>query len=358
MTKQRQDGGPEKTGVRWQDVYQSPRYKGSLGGVNRFAKTTGLPKKRAEKILQGLLSYTLHKPRRRRYSTLPVFVFNQDKQWVADLVEMQTLARWNKGNRYLLTVIDVLSKYAWVEPVKSKTGKDVTAAFDRVLKSAKKRRPLNLQTDVGKEFYNKTFQTYLKNKDIHLFSTHGDTKAAMVERFNRTFKERMYRYFTAANKLNYLSALPRLVKGYNVTPHRSIGMAPAAVNSKNEKQVWDTLYKKRLEKKTKKSPFKVGDQVRLNKKRRPFKKGYSPGWTEEVFLIKNVIQGPVVTFKVTEWDGTPLEGTFYREELQKVTVNDIFRVEKVLQRKGDKFKVRWKGWPAKYDSWINKSDVQ
>ena len=121
--------------------------------------------------------------------------------------------------------------------------------------------------------------------------------------------------------------------------------------------MWDTLYKKRLEKKTKKSPFKVGDKVRLTKKR-PFKKGYLPGWKEEVFLIKNVIQGPVVTFKVTEWDGTPLEGTFYREELQKVTVNDIFRVEKVLQRKGDKLKVRWKGWPAKYDSWINKSDVQ
>ena len=194
-----------------------PTLQGEFGWGQSVCQNQRATKKESRKDLARLLSYTLHKPRRRRYPTLPVFVFNEDEQWVADLVEMQTLARWNKGNRYLLTVIDVLSKYAWVEPLKSKTGKDVTAAFDRVLKSTKKRRPLNLQTDAGKEFYNKTFQTYLKNKDIHLFSTHGDTKTAMVERFNRTFKERMYRYFTAANTLNYLSALPRLVKGYNVT---------------------------------------------------------------------------------------------------------------------------------------------
>ena len=75
-------------------------------------------------------------------------------------------------------VVDVLSKYAWVEPVKSKTGKDVTAAFQKILKRSGGRQPMKLQTDDGKEFYNKTFQDLMKRKDIRHFSTAGDTKLA------------------------------------------------------------------------------------------------------------------------------------------------------------------------------------
>ena len=142
-------------------------------------------------MLQKDLGYTLHKPRRRRFPTLPVLVFNMYEQWVADLVEVQNISKYNKGMRYLLMVIDAFSKYAWVEPIKTKTGKAVTEAFEKILKCAKGRKPLNLQTDDGKEFYNSTFAALMKQKNIHHFSTSGDTKASIVERFNRTFKERL-----------------------------------------------------------------------------------------------------------------------------------------------------------------------
>ena len=100
--------------------------------------------------------------------------------------------------------------------------------------------------------------------------------------------------------------------------------------------------------------------MRLNKKFRQFKKGYLPGWTEEVFIVSRVIPGVVVTYKIKEMDDTPLEGNFYTQDLQKVSVSDddLYRVEKVLKRKGNKLLVRWKGWPDKYDSWIDKKDVQ
>ena len=99
---------------------------------------------------------------------------------------------------------------------------------------------------------------------------------------------------------------------------------------------------------------RVGDRVRLNKKHRPFKKGYLPGWTEEVFVVTHVRRHPVVTYRLSEWDGTPIKGTFHEPDVQKVQVSDdsLFRVEKVLKRKGRNALVRWKGRPAKYDSWI------
>ena len=102
-------------------------------------------------------------------------------------------------------MVDGLSKYAWVQPLKNKTGSALVQAFDTILKQG--RHPDRLQTDRGKEFYNKPFQSWLKEKDIHHFSTQGDAKAALVERFNRTFKERLYRYFTTANTLKFEDVL-------------------------------------------------------------------------------------------------------------------------------------------------------
>ena len=144
-------------------------------------------------------------------------------------------------------MIDVLSKYAWVKPLKNKTGKEVVKAFDSSLKT-RNRQPLTLQTDRGGEFYNGTLQQWLKNKGINHFSTEGDGKTSIVERFNRTLKGRMYRYFTAANTLKYSDVLLDLVNQYNADRHRSIGMAPKDVTLKNERQVWQTLYGKRLKK--------------------------------------------------------------------------------------------------------------
>ena len=175
---------------------------------------------------------------------------------------MINIAKYNRGYRYLLTVVDVFSKHAWVQPVKNKTGRAVMDAFAKILKGG--RKPINLQTDDGKEFYNKTFKALRKKKNIHHFSTSGDTKASVVERFNRTLKQRLYRYFTVKNTLNFVPVLQDLVRGYNRSFHRSIKRAPNQVTLTNTPEVWETLYGKKG--KWKKPLFKVGDRVRLNKK--------------------------------------------------------------------------------------------
>ena len=100
---------------------------------------------------------------------------------------------------------------------RTKNGKSRNGSL---LNRAKGRKPINGETDDGKEFYNSTFAALMKQENVHHFSTSGDTKASIVERFNRTFKERLYRYFTVKNTLGNLPVLPDLVKGYNASYHR------------------------------------------------------------------------------------------------------------------------------------------
>ena len=107
--------------------YVDPSEPGSLGVVNAFAKAHKISQKKAKQQLEQLLSYTLHKPRRRRFPTLPTKVFSINEQFVMDL---QKLAKYNMGYKYLLTVIDVLSKFAWVEPLKSKSATALVEALE------------------------------------------------------------------------------------------------------------------------------------------------------------------------------------------------------------------------------------
>ena len=128
-------------------TYVDPSDLESLGGVNSFAKAHKIPQRKAKQQLEQLLSYTLHKPRRRRFPTLPTKVFSINEQFVMDLVDLQKLARYNKGCKYLLTVIDVLSKYAWVEQLKSKSATALVEALERLWTRLGPRQPQKVQTD-------------------------------------------------------------------------------------------------------------------------------------------------------------------------------------------------------------------
>ena len=289
----------------------------------------------------------------------------KDEQWQADLVDVQALKKDNDGYRFLLTVIDVLSKYAWVVPLKDKTGKSLVDAFDTVFKKDG-RVPERLQTDAGKEFLNKEFQRFLTSKNVHHFVTYNETKAQIVERFNRTLKNRMWRYFTFQNGRRYVEILPALVEGYNKAYHRSIGTAPERVTQINAQDIWHRLYGKDFVKRSTRVrfKFKVGDKVRISKKKGTFEKGYLPNWTEEVFSIAQRLRRIPPVYRLREYDGTMLDGTFYERELQRVQQSeaDLFRIEKILKTRGkgkdEEYLVRWSGWPSKYDQWIRASSLK
>ena len=142
-----------------------------------------------------------------------------------------------------------------------------------------------MQTDKGTEFINKDTQALLKKAGIHWFATENETKAQVVERFNRTLKDRMFRYFTAHKTKHWLSVLPKLVENYNTSYHRSIKMTPLEASKKeNEANVWNNLYGD--VKPSHKPKLKGGDKVRIFRLRGKFKIGYTENFTDEIFCVR------------------------------------------------------------------------
>ena len=294
------------------------------------------------------LAEELHKPITRNFRKRTVISYGIDKIWAADLVEMQKYGKWNKGVKYWLMVIYVFSKYGWIVQLKDKKTESVSLAFDTIFEKSK-RKPEKLWTDKGSEFVSKHFKDFLKRCNITLYHTQNEEKSSVVERWNRTMKNKMWKMFSANNNTIYWDKLEKLVDDYN----NSIKMTPREASKKrNEKQVFANLYEDEIFLKPKKPKFSIGDKVRLSKyKRRFFDKGYTPNWTEEVFVIKKLNSTKPVTYNVVDLLGEKLEGYLYEKELQKAK-QQTYRIEKVVRRDNKKKKalVKWKGYSDKFNS--------
>ncbi|XP_070162568.1 uncharacterized protein [Polyergus mexicanus] len=270
----------------------------------------------------------------------------------ADVVEMRPYARLNKGHNYILTVIDVLSK--WAVPLKSKSANEVTRALSKIMRDSK-RCPKNLQTDKGKEFYNADMRNFAKKRGVNHYSTYSVMKASIVERFNRTLKNFMWKYFTLNGTYKWIDELPRLVEEYNTRKHRTISMRPVDVTPKIADKLLNTVYSNiKIAAPVK---FKVANPVRVSKFKTIFEKGFTPNWTTEIFRITKIQRTYPVTYLLKDSRGEPIAGGFYEHELLRVDDPNVYLVEKVLRRKGDKIYVKWLGMDESHNSWINKTAV-
>jgi len=353
---------------RLEKLYYTINQGGSLASLDALyhaarRENKKITKKKVQEWLRAQRVYSLHRPATKHFKRNRVYAKSIDSLWEIDLIDVQSLKKYNNNYKYLVTCIDVLSKQAWVLALKDKSADSLLEAFKKILKMSN-RQPEKIHADRGSEFINRKFQAFLKQKNIGFYHTNNETKASIVERFNRTFKQRMYRYFTWKGTLKYVDILQDLVDSYNHSYHRSIKRTPASVNKSTADEVWKTLYEnsvlKRLPYK-----FKVGDQVRISKMKRMFEKGYLPNWSEEIFTISKRIPRNPPVYKLQEFDGDELEGTFYEQELQKVETqgdDEVYKIEKILKtRKRGKtieYYVKWLEYPDKYNSWINKKDIE
>ncbi|PIK42582.1 hypothetical protein BSL78_20570 [Apostichopus japonicus] len=309
-----------------------PSAFGGVEAVHRAAKEDNkrISRREIRNWLKGRETYTLHKPLRRRFPRNRVIVSGIDSQWQADLVDVSAFSRINRGHKYILTCIDVFSKFAWARPLKKKKGDGIVRAFQSIFRE-KNRRPKKLQTDKGGEFLNKTVQTFLKSNRIQYFTTNNETKASIVERFNRTLKSKMWRFFTAKGTRRYVDVLQDFMKGYNGSYHRSIGMAPETVTKLNQETVWHNLYGTGTEMLSEMPTFRfgVGDPVRISMATRPFRKSYLPQWTDEVFTIAKRIARTPPVYELKDYNQDNIEGHFYEQELQRISKADhTYRIEK------------------------------
>ena len=273
---------------------------------------------------------------------------------------MALIARENDGYRFILTVIDIFSRFAWARPLRSKSGSEVAAAFKDIFQEG--RIPKRIQTDQGKEFENHHVRSLFSQHNIELFSVKSAYKAAIVERFNRTLKHKLWRYFTMSTKQNWTKVLQDVVFSYNHSVHRTLGCKPADVTASNVDEIRERVFHKQPESR-KKSNINVGDKVRISKVKSIFAKGYLPNWTEEIFTVESIDRKTTpIMYKLKDYQDNVIEGSFYREEIEAVIHDDDdYIVEKVLrtQKRGNEqwCFVKWSGYPTSMNSWVRKSDI-
>ena len=191
----------------------------------------------------------------------------KDNIWGVDLADMQLISKFNKGFRFLLLVIDIFSKYAWVVPLKDKKGVSIVNAFQKFLDDSK-RKPNKIWVDKGSEFYNRSMKSWLQDNDIVTYSIH-EGKSVVAERFSRTLKSKIFKHMTSISKNVYIDKLDDIVNEYNNTYHRTIKMKPIDVKDNTYinigKGVNDNDPK-----------FKVDDHVRIS--------------NTKTFLLKAILQ--------------------------------------------------------------------
>lgn len=344
------------------DKYYNPKNVASFGGVQKLYNEVrkvnpGVKIDEVKQWLKRQETYTLFKPVRRKFLRLKTIQNEIDKQWQGDLLDLSWLAKSNSGVKYLLVLIDVLSRFAFVRPLKNKTSSSIISAMQSVFREG--RMPKKLQTDQGTEFTNKNVQQFLKEKKIIFFTTTDENiKCALAERLNRTLREKIYRFLHKNRTHRYTDVLSDIVNSYNNSVHRMLKMKPADVSVANQKVAFQNLYgKSKLS--TKKSLLPVGATVRIPRVKGKFEKGATSNWTEELFKITGIKDStPRTVYTLADQADEPITSIFYPEEVtEAVSEEKEHLIEKVIKKrkKGSHFEyfVKWIGLPDKFNSWVD-----
>ena len=234
------------------------------------------------------------KPSIRKFEKRKICSSFRDNIWGNDLADMQSLSKYNKGNKYLLCAIDLFSKYAWVVPLKDKKETNIVNAFQKIISEG--RKPNKIWVDQGSEFYNNSFKDFLKTNNIEMYSTYNEGKSVVAERFIRTLKNKIFKHMTAISKNVYFDVLDDIVNKYNNTVHKTIKMKPIDVTGDSYAEYNEDFNKKDPK-------FKVGDHVRISKYKNIFAKWYVPNWSEEVFAVSKIKDTVPWTYVINDLNG-------------------------------------------------------
>ena len=354
-------------------LYFDPRKAGSYSGIQKLylavkKERNDISRHDIKVWLQNQPSYSLFKQASKKVKRPKVLAPYKFYMLDGDTANFENAADENDNYKYIAVFIDILSHYLYAFPLKTLKSSEMKVVLKQLLSHV---HPYILRTDRGSEFKGEV-KRFLKEQNVKLLTTSEHSKANYAERVIRTLRLRLARALRYRNSHRWIDILPDIVHSYNNSFHRTIKMSPSEALTTDDFKLWNAQYEtaKPLTKREKaltpkKFTFKVGDIVRITKIPKQFDKEASPKWTEELFIITSsyYVQGlPRYTLK--DFDNEPLIDSFLPSELQKVEVNDstTYEIEKILKKRTYKRKkqvlVRWKGWPPKFDSWIDEKEVQ
>ena len=276
-----------------------------------------------EKQQQQLLAKEVFSPQITKFKRQRITPLYKDETWSADLIDKSSLSKYNNNYKFILTVIDIFTKYAWAIPLKNKSGLSITNGFKTILSEG--RKPEKLWVDRGSEFYNKTFKSLLKEygtgktasgisetaSQIELYSTYSDLKTVFIERFNRTLLHIINKPMFINGDGNWVNILNDAVVTYNNNIHSSINMTPVDASNIPDKVKYTFSFRNI------KPKLNVGDYVRNVDKRNIFSEGYTSNWNRELFKVNEVLKTHSPTYKIEDINGEIIEGKYYEQELLK-----------------------------------------
>ena len=238
---------------------------------------------------QQLLAKEVFSPEKTKFRRERIKPLYRDETWSADLIDKSSLTKNNNNYKFILTVIDIFTKYAWAIPLKNKSGLSITNGFKTILSEgpqggSESRKSEKSWVDRGSELYNKTFKSLLKEYETKLYSTYSDLRAVFIERFNRTLLHKINKQMFINGDGNWVNILNDAVITYNNNIHSTINMTPVDASNNPDRVRYHV-------KSTKATPkFKVGDYVRNADRRNIFSKGYTSNWNRELFKVKDVFK--------------------------------------------------------------------
>ena len=348
--------------------------KGLLDEARKQDSTFSLAE--VKQFLRACNVYTLHRTPRVNFRRLPILAPKPGTFLSVDLADMSSLSKHNKGYRYILIAVDIFSRKLQARAMKRKTGSETAKAIQSILDDPSTGSVRRIHGDFGREFYNKDVKSLLNKRNIRLYSTTSqEIKASHAERAIQTLKRLVYKYLTLKNSLSYVKVLQTLVEKYNNTPHSGLkcGSTPVQVHGLTQpdeiRTQFNRMYRNDQYKSTKKNTsshcYQIGQTVRVTRDARAkaFYKSYHARFHEEYFIVHELrLCGCVPVYVLKDLNGEVLKGIFYHEEIIAVELpKDVFPLS-VIKTKGTgsnkKYFVSWKGYPASFNCWIDKSAIE
>ena len=330
----------------------------------------------SEKEIQNFLetqdTYTVNKQVRRRFRRNKVLVHGLNDQYEMNLCDVSKLARSNRNIHFLLLVVDVFSRYAFVEPLKNKRAESVLKALEGIFTADKHIK--RVRSDRGTEFKNFAVKQFFASRGIKQYFAHNPLKCQIVERLNQTIKQLIYRYLFQNNTYKYFDVLDKIVLSYNLRSHKSLhGLSPSEVTPENQVKLWNRMYihknfknPKTKEQSEPRFKYNVGDLVRISFDKKTFERAFNIKYSLEPFQISaRHMRDGIPVYLLKDMKNEPLLGGYvYENELVRIRKDDsdLWKISRTLRRRGKGAKqealVRWESFPPSFDSWIKMSSIK